>query len=135
MPKLTDNSYPPSPRARMYLVIGMTVLASIMVLYIVLSGPNSAMSFLKSHPLPLLLLATLFAVLSGWLQARDPRLRPGLFFKSLGKSLMIFAASAVLLFRPSIVFVLAFLLGYISSVIGSMQFRAARRSETNTQSQ
>src|SRR5262245_24397701 len=110
MPILSSNRYL-SPRVRMYLVIGVT-LASVFVLYSVLSGNSSAGAFLKSHPLPFLVLWIFTAMLAGWLRARDPRLRAGLFFKSFGTGLMIFAASAIVLFDlPSSVSLSAFLLG------------------------
>jgi len=133
MPKLVNNSRLVSPRARFYLVIGTTALALLVLVYAVVFERDSATPFLQSHALPILVLATLTAILTGWLQARDPRMRAGLFFKSLGKGLMLFAAGAVLLFHPSVVFVLVFLLGYISSFIGSMQSRAARRLKMETQ--
>jgi hypothetical protein len=60
-------------------------------------------------------------------------LRAGLFFKSFGTGLIIFAVSAVLLFDdPRGVALPAFLLGAIS-VIGSIQFREARRREKKGQ--
>ncbi len=130
MPKLA-NSYIHAPRVRMYLVVGAAMLAGIVVLYIVLSGPNPAMTFLKSRPLPLVVLLTLTVIFTGWLQARDPKLRAGLFSKSFGNGLLILALSSALLFDlPPAVSVSAFFLGFISSVIGTMQFRAARRLKT-----
>src|ERR1700751_4214063 len=133
MPKRAKNSYLSSPLARMYLVVGTAMLVSIVLLYLALSGPNSALTFLKSRPMPILVLWTLTAILIAWLRARDPRLRAGLF-KSFGTGLIIFAVSAVLLFDDSRAVALpAFLLGAISSVIGSIQFREARRREKKGQ--
>ena len=133
MPKRAKNSYLSSPLARMYLVVGTAMLVSIVLLYLALSGPNSALTFLKSRPMPILVLWTLTAILIAWLRARDPRLRAGLF-KSFGTGLIIFAVSAVLLFDdPRGVALPAFLLGAISSVIGSIQFREARRREKKGQ--
>ena len=134
MPKRAKNSYLSSPLARMHLVIGIAMLVSIVLLYLALSGPNSALTSLKSRPMPILVLWTLTAILVAWLRARDPRLRAGLFFKSFGTGLIIFAVSAVLLFDdPRGVALPAFLLGAISSVIGSIQFREARRREKKGQ--
>jgi FtsH-binding integral membrane protein len=116
MPKRAKNGYLSSPLARMYLVVGIAMLVSIVLLYLALSGPNSALTFLKSRPMPILVLWTPTAILVAWLRARDPRLRAGLFFKSFGTGLIIFAVSAVLLFDdPRGVALPAFLLGAISS--------------------
>jgi hypothetical protein len=116
----------------MYLVVGAAMLAGIVVLYLVPSGPNPAMIFLKSRPLPLVVLLALTAIFTGWLRARDPKLRAGLFFKSFGNGLIVLAVSSVLLFDlPSAVSVSAFFLGFSPSVIGTMQFRAARRLKTD----
>src|SRR5262249_53696438 len=96
MPTVSRNSLL-SPRVRMFLIIGVTLLTSSTLAYILLFDPNSSMRFLKARPLALLLVATVTAVLSGWVQARNPRFRAGLLFKSLGRGFVLFGAGAALL--------------------------------------
>jgi len=136
MPRRANNSYLPAPRTRMYLVIGTALLSSIGMMYVVLRGPTRALDFLKSRSLLLVALLTLSTVLTGWLQARDPKLRPGFFFKYCGRALIIFAVGSVLLFNTrSAVPLIAFCVGLVLSVVGTMQSRAARRSAASGQSQ
>jgi FtsH-binding integral membrane protein len=123
MPKRAKNSYLSSPLARMYLVVGIAMLVSIVLLYLALSGPNSALTSLKSRPMPILVLWTLTAILVAWLRARDPRLRAGLFFKSFGSGLIIFAVSAVLLFDdPEELHCLLFCLALFHPLLGRYSF-------------
>ena len=120
----------------MFLVVGMAILASTAMVYIVLSRPGSTLDFLKSHSLPVLVLASLTAILSGWLQARDPRFRSGLFLRSAGKGFILFGAgAAIFLNLPSAVPVSCFVLGFFMSIVGGMQFRAARRRDMESHRQ
>jgi len=65
-------------------------------------------------------------------RARNLKLRAGLFFKSFGNGLIVLGVSSVLLFDlPPVVSVSAFFLGLISSFIGTIEFRAARRLKTD----
>src|SRR2546429_1455606 len=128
MSKPADDTHVDSPRARFYFVIGMAMLTVLAISYVLLFRPNSAVAFLQSHVLPILALATLGAILSGWVQARDQRFRAGLFARSLGRGLIILGAGAAFLpSRPPVLVLSFFVVGFISSVTGAMQLRTARR--------
>ena len=135
MPKLANNSYLPSPRVRMFLVVGLAILASTAMVYIFLARPGSTLDFLNSHALPILVLASITGILSGWLQARDPRFRSGLFLRSAGKGLILFGAGAAFFQLPSAVTLSCLVLGFVSSLVGGMQARAARRRDMESQRQ
>src|SRR5579863_10614124 len=114
MSKLATNSYVPSSRARMYLIIGMAMLASGALVYVVLSDPNSALAFFKSHAFLLPLVAILSAILSGWLQARAKMSKVGILLKFLGRGLIIFGVAAVFFLKlPDAVLVICFGLGFV----------------------
>ena len=136
MPKLANDGYLPSPRVRMFLIIGMATLASAAILYVFLSKSDLTQDFLKSHPFPIFVLATLSAIFSAWLQARYSRIRAGLFLRSAGRGLILFCAGAAFFLNlPSAVPASLFALGFVSSVVGGMQFRAARRRDMESQRQ
>src|ERR1041384_3794799 len=101
MPKLANSGHILSPRIRMYLVIGAVLLTSLGMVYLMLLGPTSVSRILESHSLLLLVIWTLTMALTGWLRARDPRLRAGLSCTYLGKALIVFAVAEVLLFNVS----------------------------------
>jgi len=64
------------------------------MLYILLFERNSTIAFLEAHLLPILVVATLPAILSGWAQARAKLPKAGIFLKSVGRGLIIFVAGA-----------------------------------------
>jgi O-antigen/teichoic acid export membrane protein len=126
MPKLVNNSRLVSPRARFYLVIGTTALALVIVVYTVLYNHSSS-SLLESNPWLMLVLATLVVIFSGWRQAKDQRFRAGLLAKSIGKGLLLAGAVALLTKLPSPFVWSCFVLGIVSSAVGTAQFFSARR--------
>jgi O-antigen/teichoic acid export membrane protein len=128
MPKLADNSRLVSPRARFYLVIGTTALALLVLVYAVVFEHGSAKTFIESIPAWLvLLLAALVATFSGWRQAKDQRLGAGLLAKSIGKGLFLAGAVALLTKLPSPLVWSCFVLGIVSSAVGTAQFFSSRR--------
>jgi uncharacterized membrane protein YfcA len=117
-----------SARARVYLVIGITTFAVVIMLYLLRIERNSAIAFLESHLLPILVVATLSSILSGWAQARAKLPKAGIFLKSVGRGLTIFVAGAAFFLKlPETVLVTCLALGVILSVIGTMVFRTVRR--------
>jgi hypothetical protein len=127
MPKLVNNSRLVSPRARMYLVIGLTALALLVLVYAVVFEHGSAIAFLESYPAWLMLvLATLVAIFSGWRRAKDPIFKAGLLAKSVGQGLILAGAVALLTNLSSALVWFCFLLGIVSYAIGIAQFFSAR---------
>ena len=129
MPKLVHNSRLVSPRARFYLVIGTATLALLILVYAVVFEHGSTITFLESYPRLALVLAILVVIFSGWRQARDLIFKAGLLAKSIGKGLILAGAVALLTNLSTALVWFCFLLGIISSAIGSVQFFSARRKE------
>jgi hypothetical protein len=128
MPKLANNNRLISPRARFYLVIGTTALALLVLVYAVVFEHGSAKTFLESIPAGLVLvLATLAVIFSGWRQAKDPLFKAGLLAKSIGKGLILAGAVALLANLSSALVWSCFLVGIVSSAIGTAQFFSASR--------
>jgi hypothetical protein len=128
MPKLVNNSRLVSPRARFYLVIGTTALALLVFVYAVVFEHGSAKTFLESIPAwPVLLLAALVAIVSGWRRTKDPIFKAGLLAKSIGKGLLLAGAVALLTNLSSALVWLCFLLGFVSYTVGIAQFFSYRR--------
>jgi hypothetical protein len=128
MPKLVNNNRLVSPRARFYLVIGTTALALLVLVYAVVFEHGSAKTFLESIPAWLVLvLATLAVIFSGWRQAKDPLFKAGLLAKSIGKGLLLAGAVSLLTKLPSPFVWSCFVLGIVSSAVGTAQFLSARR--------
>jgi cytochrome c biogenesis protein CcdA len=127
MPKLANNSRLVSPRARFYLVIGAMALALFVLVYAVVFEHGSAKTFLESYPRLMLVLATLVVIFSGWAQAKDQRFRAGLLAKSIGKGLLLAGAVALLTKLPSPFVWSCFVLGLVSSAVGTAQFFSAHR--------
>jgi cytochrome c biogenesis protein CcdA len=130
MPKLVNNNRLVSPRARFYLVIGTTALALLLLVYAVVFEHSSAITFLESNPGLMLVLATLVVILSGWRQAKDPRFRAGLLAKSVGKGLLLAGAVALLTKLPSPFVWSCFVIGIVSSAVGTAQFFSRRKAVT-----
>jgi O-antigen/teichoic acid export membrane protein len=107
-------------------VIGASALALLIVVYTVLFNHPSSI-LLESSPWLMLVLATLVVIFSGWRQAKDQRFRAGLLAKSIGKGLLL-AGAVALLTKVSSLFVWScFVLGIVSSAVGTAQFFSARR--------
>ena len=132
MPKPINNNRLVSPRARFYLVIGTTALALLVLVYAVVFEHGSAKTFLESSPWLMLVLATLVVIFSGWRQAKDQRFRAGLLAKSIGKGLLLAGAVALLTKLPSPFVWSCFVLGIVSSAVGTAQFFSARRKAATT---
>ena len=58
-----NNSHLISPHTRMYLTIGITMLASLVLFCVVIFRRDSAVNFIESHPLPILVLVSLASIL------------------------------------------------------------------------
>ena len=116
-----------SPRARFYLVIGTTALALLALVWAVLFERGSAITFLESYPRLMLVLATLVVIFSGLAQAKDQRSSAGLLAKFIGKGLLLAGAVALLTKLPSSFVWSCFVLGIVSSAVGTAQFFSARR--------
>ena|SRR6266404_6514397 len=122
-----------SAPARFYLVIGITTFAVVIMLYLLLFERNSTIAFLEAHLLPILVVATLSAILSGWAQGRAKLPKAGIFLKSVGRGLIIFVAGAAFFLKlPETVLVTCLALGVISSVIGTIVFRTVHRRLNTT---
>jgi FtsH-binding integral membrane protein len=131
-----NNSHLISPHTRMYLTIGITMLASLVLFCVVIFRRDSAVNFIESHPLPILVLVSLASILRLWVELKSKTLKAGIFLRSFGRFLIIFAVGAIFLLNlPSAVTLTCFALGFVSSIIGAMQFRAARRLERDAQPQ
>jgi sulfite exporter TauE/SafE len=127
MPKLVNNGRLVSPRARFYLVIGTTALALLVLVWAVVFERGSAITFLESYPRLMLVLATLVVIFSGLAQAKDQRSSAGLLAKFIGKGLLLAGAVALLTKLPSSFVWSCFVLGIVSSAVGTAQFFSARR--------
>jgi len=133
MPKPINNNRLVSPRARFYLVIGTTALALLVLVYAAVFEHGSARTFLESIPAWLVLvLATLVVIFSGWRQAKDQRFRAGLLAKSIGRGLLLAGAVALLTKLSSLFVWSCFVLGIVSSAVGTAQFFSARRKAATT---
>jgi hypothetical protein len=125
---MSNNKRLVSPRARFYLVIGMTALALLALVYAVVFEHGSAITFLESYPAWLILVfATLVTIFSGWVRARDPIFKAGLLAKFIGQGLILAGAVALLTNLSSALVWFCFLLGIVSHAIGTAQFLSARR--------
>jgi hypothetical protein len=129
---MSSNKRLVSPRARFYLVIGMTALALLALVYAVVFERGSAITFLESYPWLILVFATLVTIFSGWrlAKAKDPIFKAGLLAKFIGKGLILAGAIALLTNLSSVLVWFCFLLGIASSTIGTAQFFSARRKAT-----
>jgi hypothetical protein len=125
---MSNNKRLVSPRARFYLVIGMTALALLVLVYAVVFEHGSAKTVLESIPAWLVLsLASLVAIFSAWRRAKDPIFKAGLLAKAIGRGLILAGAVALLTNLSSALVWFCFLLGIVSYAIGIAQFLSARR--------
>jgi hypothetical protein len=136
MPKPADNSRLVSPRARFYLVIGLTALALLALVYVALFKHGFLESFLESYPVWLILVfATLVTIFSGWMRAKDPIFRAGLLAKFIGQGLILAGAVALLTNLSSALVWFCFILGIVSYATGTAQFLSARRTRRKAPTQ
>jgi len=131
MPKLVNNGRLVLPRARFYLVIGTTAFALLVLVWAVVFERGSAITFLESYLRLMLVLATLVVIFSGLAQAKDQRSSAGLLAKFIGKGLLLAGAVALLTKLPSSFVWSCFVLGIVSSAVGTaQQYSQAGRTDS-----